>query len=82
MPLLKLLGAKWIVNALEYVADNPTMVVNGFPQAGILNALDGGDVVDSDGHDEDENAYSDEDEEEDEYNDYEKDHASSPLEED
>ena len=64
------------------MADNLTMIVNGFSWAAILNAWDGGDVVDLDGHDEDENVYSDEDEEEDEYNDYEEDHASSPLEED
>ena len=39
-------------------------------------------MVDLDGHNEDENNYSDEDEEEDEYNDYEEDHVSVCLEED
>ena len=34
LPVLKELGAKWIVKMSEYFAANPHMIVNGFVKAG------------------------------------------------
>ena len=41
LPVLKELGAKWMVEMAEYFAENPQIVVNGFVKAGIAGALDG-----------------------------------------
>ena len=41
LPILKELGAKWMVQVAEYFADNPQIIVNGFIWAGITRALDG-----------------------------------------
>ena len=41
MPVLKELGAKWMVEMAEYFGENPQVVVNGFMKAGIAGALDG-----------------------------------------
>ena len=41
LPVLKELGAKWLVQMSEYFAVNPQIVVNGFVKAGITAALDG-----------------------------------------
>jgi hypothetical protein len=41
LPVLKELGAKWLVQMGEYFADNPQIIVNGFVKAGIAAALDG-----------------------------------------
>ena len=41
LPVLKELGAKWMVEMAEYFADNPQIVVNGFMRTGIAGALDG-----------------------------------------
>ena len=41
LPVLKELGAKWLVQMAEYFADNPQIIVNGFVKAGITAALDG-----------------------------------------
>ena len=41
LPVLKELGAKWLVQMAEYFADNPKIIVNGFVKAGITAALDG-----------------------------------------
>ena len=41
LPTLKELGAKWMVEMTQYLADNPQMIVNGFIKAGIAGALDG-----------------------------------------
>ena len=42
LPVLKELGAKWMVEMAEYFADNPQIIiVNGFVRAGIAGALDG-----------------------------------------
>ena len=38
---MKNIGAKWLVEAVKYIADNPQFVVNGFIRAGICRALDG-----------------------------------------
>lgn len=41
LPVLKELGAQWLVQMAEYISDNPQMIVNGFVRAGISAALDG-----------------------------------------
>ena len=41
LPVLKELGAKWLVQMSEYFAVNPQIIVNGFMRAGITAALDG-----------------------------------------
>ena len=41
MPVLKELGACWMVEMAEYFRENPQIVVNGFIKAGIAGALDG-----------------------------------------
>ena len=41
VPVLKELGAKWMVEMAEYFGENPQIVVNGFVKAGIARALDG-----------------------------------------
>ena len=38
--MLKELGAKWLVQTLEYLADNSQIITSGFIQAGIASALD------------------------------------------
>ena len=38
---MKNIGAKWLVEAAKYIADNPQFIVNGFTRAGICQALDG-----------------------------------------
>ena len=40
LPMLKELGAKWLIQMAEYLADNPQIIVNGFLRAGITGALD------------------------------------------
>ena len=39
LPVLKELGAKWLVQMAEYFADNPHIIVNGVFKAGIAGAL-------------------------------------------
>ena len=41
LPILKELGAKWLVQMANYFTDNPQIIVNGFVKAGITAALDG-----------------------------------------
>ena len=41
LPVLKELGAKWMVQMAEYFAENPQTIVNGFIKVGITGALDG-----------------------------------------
>ena len=41
LPRLKELGAKWMVEMSEYLAENPQIIVNGFIKSGIAGALDG-----------------------------------------
>ena len=41
LPVLKELGAKWLVERAEYFTANPHISVNGFTRAGIAGALDG-----------------------------------------
>ena len=40
LPMLKELGAKWLVEVANYFAQNPQMVVNGFVRAGITGVYD------------------------------------------
>ena len=41
MPVLKELGASWMVEMAKYFGENPQIVVNRFIKAGIAGALDG-----------------------------------------
>ena len=38
---LKEWGAKWLVDMVDFIQDNPQFIVNGFIKAGILGAIDG-----------------------------------------
>ena len=40
IPILKVLGAKWLVQMADYFSENPQLIVNGFVWAGISSALD------------------------------------------
>ena len=40
MPILKEIGAKWLVGMAEHLGRNPHIIVNGFVRAGITKALD------------------------------------------
>ena len=40
LPILKECGAQWLVEAADYISENPQMIVNGFIKAGITKALD------------------------------------------
>ena len=42
--VMKELGAKWLVGFYDHVRSNPNLIVNGFKEAGILEALEN-DVV-------------------------------------
>jgi hypothetical protein len=37
---LKELSASWVVEAAEYICENPSIIVNGFIQSGITGAMD------------------------------------------
>ena len=41
LPVMRELGANWLVDMAKYIADNPDFIVNGFVRAGISEALDG-----------------------------------------
>ena len=41
LPVLKNCGARWLVEAAEYISNNPQIIVKGFIKAGITTALDG-----------------------------------------
>ena len=40
LAVLKELGAKWLVQTVEYISDNPSFIVDVFIRAGITGALD------------------------------------------
>ena len=44
MPILKEIGAKWLVGMHEYISNNPQFIVNGFLHSGIAAAIDGYDI--------------------------------------
>ena len=48
MPVMRELSAKWLVGAVEYIKNNPSLVVNGFLHSGIIDALDRKDETDDD----------------------------------
>ena len=41
MPILKEVGAKWLVGMAQYITDNPHLIVHGFLHSGISSAIDG-----------------------------------------
>ena len=43
MPVLKEVGAEWLVEMADYISDNPQFIVNGFVRSGIAGAADGED---------------------------------------
>ena len=47
---MKEFGAKWLVGFYDHVRSNPNLIVNGFKEAGILEALEN-DVVPPPPHD-------------------------------
>ena len=53
LPIMRELGAKWMVQMAEYLSDNPQFIVNGFIRSGISKALDGYDDRDSEESDQD-----------------------------
>ena len=44
MGMVKEIGAKWLVDMVKYISDNPQFIVNGFIHAGIAKALNGEDL--------------------------------------
>ena len=42
MARMKEASASWLVQRRDYIANNPQFIVNGFPHAGISNALNSG----------------------------------------
>lgn len=59
MPILKEIGAKWLVGMAEYISDNPQFVVNGFLRSGIAGAIDGNEIERTDIPCESEDIFSD-----------------------
>ncbi len=41
MPVLKHIGAKWLVEMAEYISDNPQFIANGFIRSRIPGAIEG-----------------------------------------
>ena len=41
LPVLKNCGARWLVEAAEYISNNPQIIVKGFIKAGITTEIDG-----------------------------------------
>ena len=55
---MKCIGGQWLVRLVEYLSDNPRIVVNGFLAAGIPQSLDKGKpVIDEDLEDDNETQY-------------------------
>lgn len=62
MPIMKELGAKWLVEMADYIAENPQFIVNGFIRSGITPALDRRGLEESsDSQSDESNDYDDED---------------------
>ena len=52
MPVMKEVSARWIVDAVERISDNPQLIVSGFLRSGISGAFDGNlDVVEEEEND-------------------------------
>ena len=64
MPVMKELGAQWLVEMATHIADNPQFIVNGLIQFGITDTLDGkeDEHCDSGSEGGDSDMYLDEDE--------------------
>ena len=41
MPVLKEVGARWLVQMVEYISNNPQFIVNGFVSFRISSAING-----------------------------------------
>ena len=41
MPVLKEVGARWLVGRVEYISNNLQFIVNGFASSRISSAIDG-----------------------------------------
>ena len=54
LPVLKEMGAKWIVEMFEYISNNPQFMVNGFLKAGITQEIDEPNGSDTDGNESEE----------------------------
>ncbi len=39
LSIMKPLSAKWIIDTCDYLASNPSIIINGFRAAGIVDAL-------------------------------------------
>ena len=65
-PVMKELGARWMVETAEYISENPQFMINGFIKAGITRALDGVEEeavkMDEDGEDSEEDIEYEDDE--------------------
>lgn len=55
LPVMRELGAQWLASMHEYISDNPTIIVNGFLKAGILQAFSDVEQVDGDSDTTDDN---------------------------
>ena len=40
MPLLREKGARWLVEMVQYISENPQIIVNRFIRSGITGAID------------------------------------------
>ena len=65
MPVLKEVSAKWLVEMVEYITNNPQFIVNGFIRSGISSAIDGvvdmGSASEDSGTEEDLDSHTDSD---------------------
>ena len=59
MPILKEIGAKWLVGMAEYLSDNPQFIVNGLLRSSIAAAIGGTEIECADTPSEDEEIFSD-----------------------
>ena len=39
LSIMKPLSAKWVIETYQYLSANPTIIINGFRAAGIVDAL-------------------------------------------
>ena len=51
MARMKELSAEWLVEAMEYIAENPLFLMNGFLKSGITRSLKDGNVDNSEDDD-------------------------------
>ena len=41
VPVMKEVSARWLVDIVEHISDNPHLIVSGFLRSGITGAFDG-----------------------------------------